>query len=643
MQAVLEKFARSEAMGYLLLALGTFLFLALYSFVPADVEYLLTRDFESISNASGFVGAAFAHTLLHGFGVSAMLVPLLVFFAGANATLQLGADLGRSSLLAFAIVLLSLSALCEMFLPDVFAQIPVFGFGGIVGLHLSDFLVRFFGPTGGVVILAGLSIYGLHTGAGLFQLARFKHAMLTRLPGFIQKLLATEALKEEEIMKQALKDALRSSTHLSASSTTKREKASDDSLARLVDEVNDEIQAEADEASEIDFYYRGKAHGKPDSKMFQRSSPAKNREKEFKVMAEKLRKQLLEFKVEGKVTKISEGPVVTTFEFEPVPGTKLSKITALSQDLARLLQAQALRILAPIPGKKVVGFEVPNADRRMIGFADLIEHKDLKSRSVELPVALGVDAFGKVMIEDLAKMPHLLVAGSTGSGKSVFMNSLIGGLIARHTAENLRFVMIDPKMVELAAYNDIPHMATPVVTDPANAAKAVLDSLVKEMERRFQLMSQAGARNLSGFNDLVKSKAKPKSFEGEWKNLPYIVLIIDELADMMMVLGRDAETPITRLAQKARAAGIHLVIATQRPSAEVVTGLIKANFPTRIAFRVLSALDSRTILDSNGAEQLIGKGDMLFLNAQGLKRMHGAFLSDAEVAKLAASVGKKRT
>jgi S-DNA-T family DNA segregation ATPase FtsK/SpoIIIE len=330
---------------------------------------------------------------------------------------------------------------------------------------------------------------------------------------------------------------------------------------------------------------------------------------------------------------VTQGPVVTTFEFKPAPGTKVSKISALGEDLARLLKAQSLRVLAPIPGKDTVGFEVPNTERSTIGFADLIDTPEFKSTKRKMPIAMGVDIFGKAVTEDLAEMPHLLVAGSTGSGKSVFMNTLIGSLIARHTPSTLRLIMIDPKMVEMAAYNALPHMACPVITDPQNEAKSVLDQLVQEMESRYERMRVVGARNIDGFNETVKSKRKSEflEFEGKWAPMPFIVLIIDEMADMMMMLGKDAEQPIARLAQKARACGIHMVIATQRPSADVVTGLIKANFPTRVAFRVLSGIDSRTILDQSGAEGLLGKGDMLYLASGGTHRLHGAYLPESEV------------
>ena len=263
---------------------------------------------------------------------------------------------------------------------------------------------------------------------------------------------------------------------------------------------------------------------------------------------------------------------------------------------------------------------------------------------LQKPFAMGVDIFGNAVVEDLAEMPHLLVAGSTGAGKSVFMNTLIGSLIARHSAATLRLVMIDPKMVEMAAYNDLPHMACKVITDPAGEARLALGRLVSEMDERYRRMQAVGARNIDSFNEIIRTQKITDflSYEGKWSIMPYIVLIIDEMADMMMLLGKEIETPITRLAQKARACGIHMVIATQRPSADVVTGLIKANFPTRVAFRVMSGIDSRTILDQNGAETLLGKGDMIYLSAGKARRLHGAYLAESEVQSMVKAAKAKK-
>lgn len=380
------------------------------------------------------------------------------------------------------------------------------------------------------------------------------------------------------------------------------------------------------------------------------------------------------FKIEGRVTEIHPGPVVTMYEFEPAPGVRISKIAGLADDLAMALKAVKVRIVAPIPGKGVVGFEVPNAEREMVWLKEIIGSKVFNNKKLSLPMALGKDIHGDAMVTDLAKMPHLLVAGTTGSGKSVGVNGMITSLLYRMTPEEVRFVMVDPKMLELSIYEGIPHLLLPVVTDPKKAALA-LRWAVDEMERRYALMKDAGVRDIRGFNrkqekfgaeqeaarlraqaEAIEKAAEADATEVEHaapisadgvqleearSKLPYIVVVIDEFADLMMVAGKEVEYCVARIAQKARAAGIHLILATQRPSTDVITGVIKANFPTRIAFQVSSAIDSRTILSTNGAENLLGKGDMLFMppGTSKLTRIHGAFVSEEEIHEVVQFIG----
>ncbi|MCW8892535.1 MAG: DNA translocase FtsK, partial [Deltaproteobacteria bacterium] len=372
-----------------------------------------------------------------------------------------------------------------------------------------------------------------------------------------------------------------------------------------------------------------------------------------------LEKKLLDFGVEGDVVEVKPGPVVTMYEFAPAPGVKVNKIAGLQDDLAMALQAVSIRIVAPIPGRGVVGIEIPNKDREIVYLKEIIESEVFQRSGSRLAMALGKDIFGQVVVADLAKMPHLLVAGSTGSGKSVSINTIILSLLYRATPDDVRLIMIDPKMLELSIYEGIPHLLLPVVTNPKKASLA-LAWAVREMERRYQLMAAKGVRNIDGYNRKLAKEAKnlkdlpPEPVEElfdeqiepplvstpeeelEHVHLPYIVVIVDELADLMMVAGREIEESIARLAQMARAAGIHLILATQRPSVDVITGLIKANFPTRISFKVFSRTDSRTILDSMGAETLLGMGDMLFLppGVGYLQRVHGAFVSELEVQRV---------
>jgi len=372
-------------------------------------------------------------------------------------------------------------------------------------------------------------------------------------------------------------------------------------------------------------------------------------------MSKLLELKLKDFGIEIEVTAVNPGPVITRFEVQPAPGVKVSRISNLVKDLARSLAVVSVRVVEVIPGKTVIGIEIPNEKREIIQLSQVLSSQEFDRASSTLSMALGHDIIGKPVIVDLGKMPHLLVAGTTGSGKSVGINAMILSLLFKSTPEQVRMIMIDPKMLELSVYDGIPHLLTPVITDMKDAASG-LRWCVAEMERRYKLMSSLGVRNLTGFNKKVTDARKigKPLIDPTWQPdlmlleeeqsapqlepLPNIVVIVDELADMMMVVGKKVEELIARIAQKARAAGIHLVLATQRPSVDVLTGLIKANIPTRLSFMVQSKVDSRTILGECGAEQLLGHGDMLFLPPGGgvPTRVHGAFVSDEEVHRVVA-------
>jgi len=354
--------------------------------------------------------------------------------------------------------------------------------------------------------------------------------------------------------------------------------------------------------------------------------------------ARRLELKLADFGVEGEVVEILPGPVITMYELKPAPGVKISKVAGLSDDLALALRAPSVRIVAPIPGKAAIGIEIPNNQRSLVYLEEILSSQAFRNSPHKLTIALGKDITGAPFVTDLSRMPHLLVAGATGTGKSVCLNAMINSLLFKASPEMLRFLMIDPKRIELTTYNDIPHLLHPVVTEPKEATRA-LRWAVEEMERRYMLLSDRGVRNIEAYNRKIVKEKKPQPVDesrGIDKNLPYIVLVIDELADLMMTSSRDVEEAITRLAQMARAAGIHLIIATQRPSVDVLTGIIKANFPTRISFQVSSKVDSRTILDGIGAENLLGEGDMLFLppGVARVVRIHGAFISEEEVKRV---------
>jgi S-DNA-T family DNA segregation ATPase FtsK/SpoIIIE len=377
-------------------------------------------------------------------------------------------------------------------------------------------------------------------------------------------------------------------------------------------------------------------------------APARNAEqnkRELDTMGAKLMEALRTFRVDGELVGRTTGPVVTQFEVEPAPGVKVRQFANLSNDLALAMRAASIRIVAPIPGRGAVGVEVPNPSPEMVYFRELIETRDFHSARMALPIALGKDLEGKAMVADLAKMPHLLIAGATGSGKSVCVNTIITSLVYRHTPRTLRFLMVDPKMVELSVYNALPHLRHKVITDNRDAA-AVLKWAVLEMQDRYELLAANGCRNIQEFNKRVQEGAKLKQAKSAdvglghadyaGSILPYIVVIIDEMADLMMTVQGEVETPIAMLAQKARAIGIHMILATQRPSVNVITGLIKANFPSRIAFRVASQIDSRTIIDGAGAEMLLGNGDMLFIppGKSEPSRAQGAYLSSEDTENL---------
>ena len=355
--------------------------------------------------------------------------------------------------------------------------------------------------------------------------------------------------------------------------------------------------------------------------------------------ARRVEKKLADFGVQGDVTEILPGPVITMYEYKPAPGVKISKVAGLSDDLALALRAPSVRIVAPIPGKAAIGIEIPNNKREMVCLKELFLSSSYRDSRYDLPIALGKDITGEPVIADLTKMPHLLVAGATGAGKSVSLNTMINSILFKVSPEMVRFLIIDPKRIELSIYHDIPHLLHPVVVQPKEATKA-LRWAVEEMERRYMLLSDRGVRNINSYNrKILKDQKKivtTDETEGADKPLYYIILVIDELADLMMASSRDVEESITRLAQMARAAGIHLIIATQRPSVDVLTGIIKANFPARISFQVASKVDSRTILDAMGAEALLGEGDMLFMppGVGRLTRIHGAYISEEETKKI---------
>jgi S-DNA-T family DNA segregation ATPase FtsK/SpoIIIE len=356
-----------------------------------------------------------------------------------------------------------------------------------------------------------------------------------------------------------------------------------------------------------------------------------------------LEKKLDDFNVNGKVVAVSPGPVITTFEYEPAPGVKINKIVNLTDDLALALRATSIRIVAPIPGKAVIGIELPNTSRELVRFRGIVASSAFEKSKSKLTICLGRDIIGNPVVAELDKMPHLLIAGATGTGKSVALNAMICSLLYKSIPDEVKLIMIDPKRIELSSYDGIPHLITPVVTDVKKATNALFWA-VREMERRYELLSEKKSRNIRQYNQKIEKEKDPNK-DPSLKKLPYIVIVIDELADLMMSASRNVEFALTRLAQMARAGGIHLILATQRPSVDVLTGIIKANFPTRLTFQVSSKTDSRTIIDTNGAENLLGDGDMLFLppGTAKLQRIHGAFISEEELSRIIGFLKNQKT
>jgi len=602
-----------EVSGLAVFGVGLLLLFSLTSYNAQDYGAHRLEP-ATYQNLCGPLGALASDVLLRSFGVVSAICAGAFMVWGFLMVAGFAGWPGWRWLGACALLIPVMAALADLEFPGSLTATLPSRSGGIVGAAIATHLRQLVG-NGGALIVLGVLAAAILLVTGTLRFSRAGRRV-ARAALALRRLLLGGRLPEGA---PGAGDAADASGEAGLQARARRSKGDPET-----------------DASVPDFSPSAERHDRPRPKIFRRSEGGPRNGDGLEALATELERQLAEFKVEGKITTITRGPVVTTVEFEPAPGTKVAKIVGLADDLARLLKTQSLRVHCPVPGKNTVGFEIPNVERRTIRFGDLIEDPTFRSRETILPLALGVDTFGNPVVADLAEMPHLLIAGTTGSGKSVFLNTLIASLVCTNTAKQLRFVMVDPKMIELAAYGDLPHMACPVVTDAREEVQATLNELVEEMESRFRRMGAVGAKNIQAFNEIVRTRRKTDfdGYEGRWQQLPYIVLVVDEFADLILVNGKDMEITITRLAQKARAAGIHLVIATQRPSVSVVTGLIKANFTTRVAFRVLSGTDSRTILDQTGAETLLGKGDLMFQSAGGLQRLHGAFLDDAEVSKM---------
>ncbi|MBI5895915.1 MAG: DNA translocase FtsK 4TM domain-containing protein, partial [Desulfobacterales bacterium] len=505
--------------------------------------------------------------------------------------------------------------------------------GGLIGLPLKDFLVDYANFTGGLIIIGICWLIGFILATGFSLVAFYQRCKLAwaRIADRFTTLFVkwherrTKAQKRVRTIK-AKAQGPPQEIEINAPAIRPPVKKPAPPQQKLFDFMRDESGFQLPSITFLD---------DPEER------PGSVNEDNLLALSKQLEKKLEDFGVHGRVVAVTPGPVITTFEYAPAPGVKINKIVNLSADLALALRAISVRIVAPIPGKAAIGIEVPNTDRETVRFKEIVASGVFEKSKSKLTLCLGKDIVGNPVVAAMDKMPHLLIAGATGAGKSVALNTMICSFLYKATPDDVKMIMVDPKRIELSAYDGIPHLITPVVTDAKKATNALFWA-VKEMERRYELLSKKKARHISQYNQKLEREPETVNTEGDetpsepQRPLPYIVIIIDELADLMMVASRDVEVALTRLAQMARAAGIHLILATQRPSVDVLTGIIKANFPTRLTFQVSSKTDSRTIIDANGAESLLGMGDMLFLppGTGKLQRIHGAYISETELNRV---------
>ncbi len=632
-----------------LVALSIFLLIALATHHPADPGWSYTGAEAPIVNKGGVVGAWVADILYYLFGYLAYLLPFMVAYAG---WLLVQGKKNEGPFNHFQFVTRSVGLVLALASGCGLARLHFKGAinlphdsGGILGEVAGEGLVYVFGGLGGTLFMLALFLTGVTLFTGFSWLWLMDSTGRTTL--WFLTLLAR--------VKDQLFDYLRGlQARRERESLVKKEKEYAQRRAPPIigaKVASVETGARAEKERQVSLFEPSQDTVLPHISLLDlpEASTGGYSKESLEAMSRQVELKLKDFGVEVEVVAVHPGPVITRFELQPAPGVKGSQISSLAKDLARSLSTISVRVVDVIPGKSVIGLEIPNEQRELVSLSEILNSSEYESLTSGLTLALGKDIGGSPVVVDLAKMPHLLVAGTTGSGKSVALNAMVLSILYKATAAEVRLIMIDPKMLELSVYEGIPHLLTPVVTDVKQAANALRWGVV-EMDRRYQLMAALGVRHLAGYNRKIKqAAARGESIPDPFyvaeddedaapalQTLPYVVVVVDELADMMMTVGKKVEELIARLAQKARASGIHLILATQRPSVDVITGLIKANIPARIAFQVSSRVDSRTILDQMGAESLLGHGDMLYL-APGTGtpvRVHGAFVADHEVHKV---------
>ena len=581
----------AEVAGIFLTILAILLFFSFLSYSPDDPNFIFDQN-AVIKNALGIKGSYISDIFFQSIGLISILIPVSIFFTGINIIIK------KNFIILFEnfFFIIFYSFLGSLFFSKFYIQsnwLVANGNNGFLGNLFEDtFLIKILNMNSSVSYYV---LFILIIVVFLFSI-NFKIKFLINFLVFFLKLF-----KNKEII-----------THKNNKENFENEISENKIETRVQENFSFEDKTLKEKIIKFKL---------PSIDFLNKSLKKEKSSNDTVVGANTLEKILLDFGVEGKIKKISNGPVVTLNEFEPAPGIKVSKIINLAEDIARNTSSESARI-ATIPGSSTIGIELPKSSRENVYLSEIISNSNFSNKKIKLPIALGKSISGEPITGDLSSMPHLLIAGTTGSGKSVCINTIILSLLYRHTPEKCKFILIDPKMLELSTYEGIPHLLCPVITEAKRAA-SVLGWVVKEMESRYRLMTRVGVRNIDGYNE------KHKIF------MPYIVVIVDEMSDLMLVAGKEIENYIQKLSQMARAAGIHIIMATQRPSVDVITGTIKANFPTRISFQVTSKIDSRTILGEQGAEQLLGKGDMLYMSsANRITRIHAPFVSENEIEKV---------
>jgi S-DNA-T family DNA segregation ATPase FtsK/SpoIIIE len=683
----------SEFTGVALFAGALIWLIALVSHEPSDPVWFFTAgDGQAAANFVGLVGAFLSEASLQVFGYTSFVIPVLLAVAGWNFFWCHQLDAAYTKMIGAGLLFSCLSALLALVVGNTELNGRTFRAGGYVGEWIAGVCSAYLNRPGAIivvltlltlaVIMATQFSFGRAFAAAIHGAASVSSRGLASFRGWREE-RRREAERREVIAKHTKRNGAAAGAEARAAVAAGRAARKERERERQEEDVEDEQEidvppppprrrqaAEAPPAvatpsardrarvitpslplDEVDPTSRTPVERRmggftlpPMSLLDAPKAERKIDERELMEGARLLEEKCREFSVEGTVVQIHPGPVVTTFEFKPDAGVKYSKITGLAEDLCLALQAESI-LIDRLPGKSTVGIQVPNHVREQISLRDLLESETYRRSASKLSIALGKTIHGEPYVADLAMMPHLLIAGSTGTGKSVGLNAMLTSILYRATPDDVRLIMIDPKRLELGMYEDIPHLLTPVVVDPKQASNS-LRWAVREMEERYKTLAAEGVRNIEQYNrnirHVIEEQAGKEGAEVP-KQLPFIVVVIDELADLMMVAGNEVEESICRLAQMARAVGIHLILATQRPSVDVITGLIKANLPARIAFRVSSRIDSRTVLDGNGAEQLLGRGDMLFLPPASSRylRLHGPYISEQESARLASFLRKQ--